>query len=105
MHDHRDLMNVQRADAFVGADASLPGALDYRFLPDPSPERTRKLDVQRRMKLIDRLLDKCFRRHGALVLIVTGLLCLQITTSDSTPLEDSNSSSGSISSSGKYSFR
>lgn len=32
MHDHRDLMNVQRADAFVGADASLPGALDYRFV-------------------------------------------------------------------------
>nr|XP_040220974.2 uncharacterized protein LOC120948565 [Anopheles coluzzii] len=51
------------------------------------------------MKLIDRLLDKCFRRHGALVLIVTGLLCLQITTSDNTPLEDSNSSSGSVSSS------
>uniref|UniRef100_A0A182LXP0 Uncharacterized protein n=1 Tax=Anopheles culicifacies TaxID=139723 RepID=A0A182LXP0_9DIPT len=62
----------------------------------------RKLDVQRRMKLIDRLLDKCFQRHGALVLIVAGLLCLQITTSDSTPLDDSNSNSGSISSSANH---
>uniref|UniRef100_A0A182INC5 Thyroglobulin type-1 domain-containing protein n=1 Tax=Anopheles atroparvus TaxID=41427 RepID=A0A182INC5_ANOAO len=51
------------------------------------------------MKQIDRLLDKCLRRHGALVLLVAGLLCLQITTSDSTPLDDAGPSSASVSSS------
>ncbi|XP_050082531.1 uncharacterized protein LOC126569475 [Anopheles aquasalis] len=53
------------------------------------------------MKQIDRLLDKpCFRRHGAPLLLVAGLLCLQFSASVSTPIDDSSSSSsGSISSS------
>lgn len=54
------------------------------------------------MKQIDRLLGKCFRRPGAPLLLVAGLLCLQFSASDSTPIDDSGSSSGSISSSGKY---
>ncbi|XP_053671077.1 uncharacterized protein LOC128721358 [Anopheles nili] len=50
------------------------------------------------MKPTVRPLDKCLRRPGALALVVAGLLCLQIATSDGTPLDDGNAGGGSASS-------